>query len=91
MILIDHVLNLLSPLYSRKIMSDPTSPITTAVTPVAPATPKAEAFVLDVIGFLTKLDTATLQNDYNQVVLGVEDLQKIVAALKELDQIKNSL
>lgn len=77
-------------------MSDtPVTPV--VVTPVVPATPvaatpsKAETFVLDIVGALTKLDSTTLQNDYNEVVLGIQDVQKIVAALKELDTIKSAL
>lgn len=66
-------------------MSDP------VVNPTPSTSSKAEAFVLDVVGYLTKLDVNSLQNDYNQVILGVNDLKQIVSALQELDQLKNSL
>lgn len=64
-------------------MSDPVTP--------TPTTSKAEGFVLDIIGSLMKLDVNTLQNDYNSVLLGIDDIKKIIAALQELDQLKNSL
>lgn len=59
----------------------------TPVTP--PVGNKIEAFVLDVVGFLTKLDPATIESDYSNVMIGVADLKKIIAALQELDQLKN--
>lgn len=52
--------------------------------------PQIEAFFLDIVGFLTKLDPATIQNDYSHVMIAVDDVKKIVAALKELDQLKNN-
>ncbi|MFI5332597.1 MAG: hypothetical protein ACHQVS_00680 [Candidatus Babeliales bacterium] len=60
-------------------------------TPAPSTASKAEAFVLDVIGLLTKLDPSSLSSDYQYVMIGIQDIQKIVAALQELDQLKNNI